>query len=74
VFPQSVILDFSDLIFLQLVSRTDHDGDGVWDGLPGDFALTDCDVDGSELAALIANSGLIDITTFVQNFGESGYP
>jgi alpha-tubulin suppressor-like RCC1 family protein len=37
--------------------------------IPGDFAPADCDVDGSDLAGLIANPGLINITTFAQNFG-----
>jgi hypothetical protein len=39
--------------------------------LPGDFAPTDFDVDGSDLAALIANASLIDIATFAQNFGKN---
>jgi hypothetical protein len=36
----------------------------------GDFTA-DGDVDGSDLAALIANSGLLDIPTFAQNFGKN---
>ena len=31
----------------------------------------DNDIDGSDLAALIANSGLLDVTTFAENFGRS---
>jgi probable HAF family extracellular repeat protein len=34
---------------------------------PGDFAPADCDVDGSDLAALIA----LEIATFAQNFGKN---
>lgn len=37
--------------------------------LPGDFS-GDCDVDGSDLASLIATPGLLDIATFAQNFGS----
>jgi hypothetical protein len=40
--------------------------------LTGDFAPADCDVVGSDLAALIADSGSLDITTFAQNFGKIG--
>lgn len=36
----------------------------------GDFA-SDGDVDGSDLAALIANQTLLDITTFAKNFGKN---
>ena len=39
--------------------------------LIGDFAPGDCDVDGSDLAALIANMSLIDLATFAQNFGKN---
>jgi hypothetical protein len=39
--------------------------------LPGDFPPADNDVDGSDLAALIAEPGLIGITIFAQNFGKS---
>jgi hypothetical protein len=39
-------------------------------GLPGDFT-GDCDVDGSDLAALIATPALLDVATFAQNFGKS---
>jgi hypothetical protein len=46
--------------------------------IPGDFAPYDCDVDGSDLAVLIAsiinNTPLIDLATFAQNFGESDCP
>jgi|WetSurMetagenome_2_1015567.scaffolds.fasta_scaffold63247_2 hypothetical protein len=38
---------------------------------PCDFAQGDCDVDGSDLATLIAHPGLIDITTFAQYFGKA---
>jgi hypothetical protein len=38
---------------------------------PGDFPSADGDVDGSDLAALIATPGLLDIATFAQNFGNS---
>jgi hypothetical protein len=41
----------------------------------GDIAGTgDCDVDGSDLAALIADLTLADLTTFAGNFGESVCP
>ena len=36
----------------------------------GDFAPADCDVDGSDLAVLIANTSLMDLATFAQNFGR----
>ena len=39
--------------------------------LTGDFAPGDCDVDGSDLSALIANMSLIDLATFAQNFGKN---
>jgi uncharacterized membrane protein len=42
--------------------------------IPGDFAPADCDVDGSDLAALIANPSLLDIPTFAQNFGKNVCP
>jgi hypothetical protein len=38
----------------------------------GDFN-GDGDVDGSDLAALIANAALLDITTFAENFGKTDY-
>jgi hypothetical protein len=38
---------------------------------PGDFPSADGDVDGRDLAALIANPGLLDVTTFAQNFGNT---
>jgi lysophospholipase L1-like esterase len=34
----------------------------------------DCDVDGTDLAALIANQGMLDITTFAVNFGKTACP
>jgi hypothetical protein len=43
---------------------------GVTGACSGDFA-SDGDVDGSDLAALIANASLLDITTFTQNFGRN---
>ncbi len=39
--------------------------------LSGDFAPADCDVDGSDLAAMIANNIPIDVMTFAQNFGKN---
>jgi hypothetical protein len=46
--------------------------------IPGDFAPYDCDVDGSDLAVLIAsiinNTPLIDLATFAESFGESDCP
>jgi subtilisin family serine protease len=39
--------------------------------IPGDFAPADCDVDGSDLAALIASPGKLDIAAFAQNFGKT---
>jgi subtilisin len=61
---------------------TDDSGDGILEPLldvstfapvltaGGDFN-SDCDVDGSDLAGFIANSSLIDIAIFAQNFGKS---
>jgi subtilisin family serine protease len=61
---------------------TDDSGDGIQEPLldvstfapvlvaAGDFD-SDCDVDGSDLAGLVANSSLLDITTFAKNFGKS---
>jgi photosystem II stability/assembly factor-like uncharacterized protein len=49
---------------------------GVWRGtvpiavLGGDFD-SDCDVDGGDLAVLIANMSLPDLTTLAQNFGKN---
>jgi hypothetical protein len=40
-------------------------------GIPGEFAPADCDVDGSDLAVLIANTSLMDLATFAQNFGKN---
>jgi hypothetical protein len=37
----------------------------------GDVAPLDCDVDGSDLASLIASPGLLDIAIFAGNFGKS---
>jgi probable HAF family extracellular repeat protein len=37
----------------------------------GDFVPGDCDVDGSDLAVLIANISLMDLTTFALNFGKT---
>jgi hypothetical protein len=42
--------------------------------LSGDFAPADCDVDGSDLAALIADPLLLDLPTFAQNFGRNSCP
>jgi subtilisin family serine protease len=39
--------------------------------MSGDFAPSDCDVDGSDLAALIANPAQLDLTTFAGNFGRN---
>ena len=38
--------------------------------IPGDFT-GDCDVDGNDLAALIANLSWLDIETFAQSFGKN---
>jgi hypothetical protein len=40
----------------------------------GDFVPADCDVDGSDLAVLIANTSLMDLAAFAQNFGKSVCP
>ena len=45
---------------LALLSNPDHDGD--------------CDVDGTDLAAFIANPRMLDITTFAMNFGKNVCP
>jgi probable HAF family extracellular repeat protein len=37
----------------------------------GDFAPADCDVDGSDLAALISNPAQLNLTTFAGNFGKN---
>jgi probable HAF family extracellular repeat protein len=37
----------------------------------GDMAPPDCDVDGSDLAVLIANPSLMELAIFAQNFGRS---
>jgi hypothetical protein len=37
----------------------------------GDFGTSDCDVDGSDLAALIPNSAIYDVSKFAQNFGKT---
>jgi len=39
--------------------------------LYGDFGTSDCDVDGSDLAVLIANSSIYDVSKFAGNFGKS---
>ena len=41
--------------------------------LYGDFAF-DCDVDGKDLASLIANPSLADLTAFAGNFGQNVCP
>ncbi len=46
----------------------------VFSQFPGDFAPADCDVDGSDLAVLIANMSLLDIATFADNFGNNTCP
>jgi probable HAF family extracellular repeat protein len=40
----------------------------------GDFAPADCDVDGSDLAVLIANTSLMDLAAFAQHFGRNSCP
>jgi hypothetical protein len=52
-------------------TRTDTVRVNIGGAISGDFAPSDCDVDGSDLAALIADPGRLDITTFAQNFGKS---
>jgi hypothetical protein len=50
---------------------------GAWNlgpSIPGDFAPADCDVDGTDLAVLIVYPSLIDLTTFVENFGRNDCP
>jgi hypothetical protein len=45
--------------------------------LYGDFGTADCDVDGSDLANLIANSAMHDegdVPTFAENFGKTACP
>jgi hypothetical protein len=42
--------------------------------MSGDFAPSDCDVDGSDLAALIANPVLLNLAIFAQNFGRNVCP
>jgi hypothetical protein len=49
-----------------------HDGDlGAPLPIPGDFTPADCDIDGSDLAALIADPGSLNLTTFAHNFGKT---
>jgi len=49
-----------------------HDGDVRAPlPIPGDFAPADCDIDGSDLAFLIANPGSLNLTTFAHNFGKT---
>jgi lysophospholipase L1-like esterase len=45
---------------LVLLSNPDRDGD--------------CDVDGTDLAAFVANTRMLDITTFAANFGRNACP
>jgi hypothetical protein len=69
-------LDVGKTIFTMVASGMDDRGlfvgikGGVTDTCSGDFA-SDGDVDGSDLSALIANSGLLDLSTFTQNFGKN---
>jgi lysophospholipase L1-like esterase len=52
---------FAELVtLLTHLLNPDHDGD--------------CDVDGTDLAELIANAGRADVTTFAQNFGRTACP
>jgi hypothetical protein len=51
--------------------RTDKVWVNIQGALSGDYAPPDCDVDGSDLAMLIADPGRIDITTFAANFGKT---
>ena len=44
---------------------------GTGTALVGDFAPSDCDVDGSDLAALIGDFTLVELTDFAGNFGLS---
>jgi subtilisin len=66
---------------------TDDSGDGIKEPLldvsafaaklypTGDWTSpADCDVDGSDLAALIANTSLMDLATFARNFGKNICP
>jgi hypothetical protein len=49
-----------------------HQGDlsaGV--PIPGDFEPADCDIDGSDLASLIADPEALSVTTFAHNFGKT---
>jgi hypothetical protein len=39
--------------------------------IPGDFSPYDCDVDGSDLAVLIARTSLMDLALFAQSYGKS---
>jgi hypothetical protein len=51
-------------------SRTDTVRVYVQAAATGDFT-GDCDVDGSDLAVLIANTSLMDLATFARNFGKN---
>ena len=53
--------------------RTDTVRVNVQAAATGDFT-GDCDVDGSDLVILIANTSLMDLATFAQNFGKSVCP
>jgi len=53
--------------------RTDSVRVNVLATATGDFT-GDCDVDGSDLAILIATPSLLDLATFAQNFGKSVCP
>jgi hypothetical protein len=50
----------------------------LYPSLYGDVATTDCDVDGSDLAAYIPyvalNSHSINMTAFTNNFGKNACP
>ena len=54
--------------------RTDTVRVNVQGTLAGDFPPPDCDVDGSDLAVLIGNPSLMDISTFAQNYGKNTCP
>jgi hypothetical protein len=60
--------DYPEIIGIDSVRITGYPA------LLGDFAPADCDVDGSDLAALIANTSFFDLKTFAQNFGENDCP
>jgi hypothetical protein len=72
-------LDAEKSILTMVVSNLDNRGlfvaakSGMAGTCSGDIN-SDGDVDGSDLAALIANTSLIDLTTFAENFGENDCP